>query len=297
MTSPGNTIRWLTEPPELERPVMVVALTGWIDSGGAAQAAMQAVITECDTSPVAVFDDDPFIDFRARRPTLHLDEGLNTLVEWQHITVSVGRDLAGHDLVLLSGPEPDMAWHRFRAEISHLATRLGVTAMAHLGAYPFAAPHTRPPRLSITTPSQDVLARVPFLRSTLEVPAGICAILEHEMHSLGIPSLGIWAQVPHYVSTMPYPAAAVALLDGLREAVDVVVDGTGIRQQTVKQRQRIDDLIAGNDEHRSMLEQLERIHDSTDDTPSGIDLGDPRIELRSAEEIGAEIEQFLRDQD
>ena len=46
-----------------------------------------------------------------------------------------------------------------------------------------------------------------------------------------------------------------------------------------------------------MLEQLERIHDSTDDTPSGIDLGDPRIELRSAEEIGAEIEQFLRDQD
>ena len=266
---------------------MVVALTGWIDSGGAAQAAMQAVITECDTSPVAVFDDDPFIDFRARRPTLHLDEGLNTLVEWQHITVSVGRDLAGHDLVLLSGPEPDMAWHRFRAEISHLATRLGVTAMAHLGAYPFAAPHTRPPRLSITTPSQDVLARVPFLRSTLEVPAGICAILEHEMHSLGIPSLGIWAQVPHYVSTMPYPAAAV----------DVVVDGTGIRQQTVKQRQRIDDLIAGNDEHRSMLEQLERIHDSTDDTPSGIDLGDPRIELRSAEEIGAEIEQFLRDQD
>ena len=252
---------------------MVVALTGWIDSGGAAQAAMQAVITECDTSPVAVFDDDPFIDFRARRPTLHLDEGLNTLVEWQHITVSVGRALAGHDLVLLSGPEPDLAWHRF------------------------AAPHTRPPRLSITTPSQDVLARVPFLRSTLEVPAGICAILEHEMHSLGIPSLGIWAQVPHYVSTMPYPAAAVALLDGLREAVDVVVDGTGIRQQTVKQRQRIDDLIAGNDEHRSMLEQLERIHDSTDDTPSGIDLGDPRIELRSAEEIGAEIEQFLRDQD
>ena len=80
-------------------------------------------------------------------------------------------------------------------------------------------------------------------------------------------------------------------------SVDVVVDGTGIRQQTVKQRQRIDDLIAGNDEHRSMLEQLERIHDSTDDTPSGIDFGGPRIELRSADEIGAEIEQFLRDQD
>ena len=46
-----------------------------------------------------------------------------------------------------------------------------------------------------------------------------------------------------------------------------------------------------------MLEQLERIHDSTDDTPSGIDFGGPRIELRSADEIGAEIEQFLRDQD
>lgn len=291
-----ETIRWLAPPPTLTDPVLVVVLSGWIDAGGAARAAVEAVAEEAETSPVAEFDDDVYVDYRARRPIMELREGLNSVLHWERITLAAGSDSTGRDLLLLSGPEPDMAWHRFARIVGELADELGVRRMAHLGAYPFAVPHTRPARLSVTSPSQDVLAQVPFLRSSIDVPAGIAAALEHELHGRGIPTLGIWAQVPHYISSMSYPAASAALLDGLREATGVVIDAATLRSEVVRQGQRLDALVAGNDEHTRMISQLEQLYDAGDDAhgPGG---GGPSIELLSGDELAAELEQFLRDQD
>ena len=273
---------------------MVVMLTGWIDAGGAARAAIETVCEEAQATVVAVLDDDLFIDFRARRPTMELRDGLNSVLRWDHITVAVGHDLDGRDLVVLHGPEPDMSWHRFTRVIGQLAADLGIVRMAHLGAYPFATPHTRPARLSVTSPSQDVLARVPFLRSSIDVPGGVAASLEHEFHGRGIPCLGIWVQVPHYVAAMAYPAASLALIDGLREATGLVFDAPGLRRDVTTQRQRLDSLIGSNDDHAKMVAQLEQIHDSADhEFPTD----QPSLEMRSGDELAAELEAFLRDQD
>ena len=291
------SVRWLADRPQLDRPVLVVMMTGWIDAAGAASAAMEAIAEEAEATPVATFDDDEYIDFRARRPVMELREGLNSVLQWSQIVLSTGHDQTGHDLLLLSGPEPDMRWHRFADAVGDLAVELGVSSMVALGAYPFAAPHTRPPRLSVSTASADVLARVPFLRSSVDVPAGIAAVLEHAMHDRGIPALGVWVQVPHYVAAMSYPAASVALLDGLRDAADVVVDGVEVRQASLSQLARLDELVAGNEEHQRMVGQLEQLYDSTQDDATGI--AGPISTLRplSGDELAAEVEQYLRGQD
>ena len=271
-------------------------LTGWIDAGSAANAAADAIIDEGVASPVAEFDDDVYVDYRARRPTMELREGLHSVLHWERITLSVGHDQTGRDLLILSGPEPDMAWHRFTTILGELATDLGVRHMVHLGAYPFAVPHTRSARVSVSSPSQDVLARVPFLRSSIDVPAGVAAALEREMHDRGIPSLGIWAQVPHYIAQMSYPAASVALLDGLREATGLVIDGAALRSEVLVQGRRLDAMVSGNDDHAKMIEQLEQIYDASDDIVDVID-GGPTLEMRSGDELAEELQQFLRDQD
>lgn len=291
-----DSFLWLADQPELVDPVLVVMLAGWIDAGGAAQAAVDAIAEEGDASPIIEFDDDTYVDYRARRPTMELREGLHSVLHWERLTLSVAHDQTGRDLLVLAGPEPDMAWHRFTRVMGELATLLGVRHMAHLGAYPFAVPHTRSPRLSVSSPSQDVLARVPFLRSSIDVPAGVAASLEREMHERGIPALGIWAQVPHYISAMAYPAAGVALLDGLREATDVVIDGAALRNEVLVQGRRLDGMVGGNDEHAKMIEQLEQLYDASDDVVDVID-GGPSLEMRSGDELAAELEQFLRDQD
>ena len=289
------SVRWLAPIPELDEPTMVAVLTGWIDAGGAARAAAEAIEDDAAASPIAEFDDDVYVDYRARRPIMELRDGLNSVLNWERITLTLGRDQTGHDVLLLTGPEPDMAWHRFTRTVGDLAERLGVRQFAHLGAYPFATPHTRPARVSVTSPSQDVLMRVPYLRSSIDVPAGVAAALEHAMHERGIPAIGIWAQVPHYIASMTYPAASVALLDGLREATDVLIDAATLRSDVMIQGRRLDSLVAANEEHQAMIHQLEELYDSSTQPMPGMQ--GPTLQMASADELAAEVEEFLRRQD
>jgi len=290
-----SSLRWLGPIPELNDPTLVVVLTGWIDAGGAARAAAEAIEDDTSASPIAEFDDDVYVDYRARRPIMELRDGLNSVLNWERITLTLGRDQTGRDVLLLSGPEPDMAWHRFTRAVGELAVRLGVRTFAHLGAYPFATPHTRPARISVTSPSQDVLMRVHYLRSSLDVPAGVAAALEHEMHERGIPAIGIWAQVPHYIASMTYPAASVALLDGLREVTDLVIDAATLRSDVMIQGRRLDSLVAANEEHQAMIGQLEELYDSSTMPMPGMQ--GPMLQIASADELAAEVEEFLRRQD
>ena len=283
----------LHEPmPTLDSPVMVVMLTGWIDASAAAAAAMTTLQEESAVRPLATFDGDAFIDYRARRPTMELRDGVNVRLVWSDIELGVGTDSDGNDILTLSGPEPDSQWRRFADVTSTLAVELGVSRMVAMGAYPFATPHTRDPRLSTSSPSPELVADLAYLKNSIDVPAGMGAVLEHAFVDKGVPALGLWAQVPHYVSAMSYPAATLALLNGLHEVAGVRVDATAIRQETIIQRQRLDQLIAGNDEHRAMVNQLEELYDSQQQTgmfgAAGIPTGD---------ELAAEFERFLRDQD
>ena len=284
----------LHEPlPTLDEPVMVVMLTGWIDASGAAAAAMATVQEEWSVRPLATFDGDTFIDYRARRPTMELREGVNVRLLWSDIELHVGRDSAGHDVLTLSGPEPDSQWRKFADSVSTLAVELGVRQMVALGAYPFATPHTRDPRLSSSSPSADVVDSVAYLKNSVDVPAGMGAVLEHAFTDKGVPSLGIWAQVPHYVSAMSYPAATLALLNGLHDVGGLVVDAAAIRQETIIQRQRLDQLVASNDEHRAMVSQLEELYDQAQHQTDLLGTGG----MPTGDELAAEFEQFLRDQD
>ena len=104
--------------------MLVVMLSGWIDAGGAARAAIDAIGEEASASPIAEFDDDVYVDYRARRPVMELREGLHSVLEWERITLAVGHDQTGRDLLVLSGPEPDMAWHRFTRAVGEVAKRV-----------------------------------------------------------------------------------------------------------------------------------------------------------------------------
>jgi hypothetical protein len=284
---------WLVDEPILHEPILVVMLSGWIDAAGAGAAAAATLSSECEMSPILRFDDDMFIDYRARRPTMELRDGLNTDLIWATIELRAGRSPSGRDVLLLTGPEPDMAWRRFTRAVTDIAEVLGVTQMVAFGAYPFAAPHTRPPRLSCSSPSTEVLANVTFARSSVDVPAGMAAALEHSLHAHKIPTIGLWAQVPHYVAAMPYPASSVALLNGLAEVTGITLEAGELQAEVEDQRQRIDATISDNEERMSMLAQLEEIYDAAVEGEAAVG---PELELRSGDELADEIQKFLRDQ-
>jgi predicted ATP-grasp superfamily ATP-dependent carboligase len=281
------------ESPELRlaRPVLVVALEGWVDAGMGASAAIAELLGAAPTTTVATFDTEELIDQRARRPIARLEDGVTTELTWPTLRIVAGQDRVGADILYLTGPEPDFRWPSFIDAVVELTLNLGVRTVVGLGAFPAPTPHTRPVRLASTVPPQstDLAGRVGTVHGTLEVPAGVQAALEISLGLAGVPVIGLWARVPHYVSAMPYPEASAALIEGLCAVTGAVLDTSSLRGAGDASRRQVDELIGANPEHLEMVRRLEAALDSEEITPLELD-----GEVPSGDEIAAELEQFLR---
>src|SRR5437879_442252 len=147
-TSDMSDLYEIVKWPDVTDPVLVVQLDGWIDAGIGASAAMAHLVQDMDTHLVATFDSEALIDYRSRRPVMHLVEGVNTGLTWPGIELRAGVDAEGNDVLLLAGAEPDALWKGFTTDVVHLINELGVGLVVGLGAYPAPVPHTRSTRLS-----------------------------------------------------------------------------------------------------------------------------------------------------
>ena len=91
----------MVERPDLESPVLIIVLKGWIDAGLGADGAADVLTEHLDRRTVARFDADALLDQRARRPTMHLVDGVNTQLTWEATELSWAKDGLGHDVLLL----------------------------------------------------------------------------------------------------------------------------------------------------------------------------------------------------
>jgi proteasome assembly chaperone (PAC2) family protein len=276
--------------PALNRPVLVIALEGWVDAGLGSTTAIAALLGQEPTSPVITFNGEHFLDQRARRPVAHIINGVTSELTWPQTIVRHGQDAAGSDVVYLVGPEPDFHWRAFTDAVVGLAKSWRVRMVVGLGAFPAPAPHTRPVKLAATAPpaSAHLIERVGIVQGELEVPAGVMSALELAFADAAIPVVTLWARVPHYVAGMPFPEASAALVEGLASMADLTFDSTGLRHAADSARRQVDQLIADNHEHQAMVRKLEESIDASEGNAMGVD-GVP-----SGDEIAAELEEFLR---
>ena len=284
----------LIEQPALDEPVLILALEGWIDAGTSAAGASEVLADKLDTTTVARFSSEDLIDYRARRPIVHLVDGVQRGLTWPSIELRAATDSEGHDVLLLVGAEPDRQWHRFTDEVVTLAADFGARMCVGLGAYPAPAPHTRPPAVACTA-STPRLAELGFLRASLDFPGGVQAAIEQRCDEQGIPAMGLWAQIPHYLvtppGTLPYPAGSLALIEALSRVAQLSLPVGDLPSQAVATRAPLDELIAHNVDHQAMLHQLEAAYEEAA-APERIEPAD----LPTGDELAAEVERFLRDQ-
>jgi proteasome assembly chaperone (PAC2) family protein len=279
----------LVHRPELDEPLLIVTLEGWVDAGLGAAAALAALLGSLETEVVATFDVDTLLDHRARRPVVRIVDGVNSGLMWPEIQLRSGRTPEGRDLLVLVGPEPDHQWRAFCQAVAELAVAFGVTQVVGLGAFPAPVPHTRPARLVATATSTELAHQVGFIPGTIDVPAGVQAALERQFAELGVPAVVLWARVPHYASAMPYPGASVVLLDGLERLTGVGADTSELRTAAQSTRERLDELVANSEEHAALIHQLEAAIDAESERPLG-------SSIPSGDELAAELERFLREE-
>lgn len=274
--------------PVLDSPVLVVLLDGWVDAGRTLDRLAQVLIGPASVL-VASFDADALVDHRNRRPMMHIDDGVNSGIDWPCIELVAVRDLDGRDVVVLRGPEPDRGWRAFSESVVGLARELAVRMVVSLGAYPAATAHTRPVTLSGIGTTPALVQRVGYLEGKLDVPAGIHGAIERTCAAQGVPAVGLWAPVPHYVATEAFPAATVALLDGLERIADRRFATTALRHEAMSVSARLDAVIRADGERSALVANLETHIDT-------VAHGHP-ADLPTGDELATLLEQYLDDND
>lgn len=270
----------------LDAPIMLVCLDGWVDAGGVLERTSRALL-DSPAVLLAEFDADELVNYRARRPIMHVESGINTGVEWPTIELVAVRDLDNRDVVILTGAEPDRQWRRFSEAVVGLADELGVRMVLSLGAYPAATPHTRDVALSAVGTTPKLVEQVGFLEGKLDVPAGVHAAIERACAAAGIPSVGLWAPVPHYIATESFPAAVVALLRGLQQVGDRRFLTADLESEADAVNHRLNALVVGDEDRARMVGNLESHADNVARShPS---------EIPSGEELAEQLRRFLDD--
>jgi hypothetical protein len=188
----------LDDPGPLRQPALIVGLDGWVDAGSAATTAAGLIAEGGEI--VATFDADRLFDYRARRPTLDIEDGRLHELTWPEFRIRLSRR-EERDLLVLTGPEPDYRWPRLAVAVIDAATSLGVTEWISIGAIPAAVPHTRSvPILGTATRPGLLRGDIrPGPQGLLRVPAALVSVLEMAAAEAGLDAVGYFAQVPHYV--------------------------------------------------------------------------------------------------
>ena len=162
---------------------------------------------------------------------------------------------------------------------------------------PMGIPHTRP--LGVIDARHPVpgwsRSRVP-LPSKLQVPASAAALMEFRFGEAGRDAIGFVVQVPHYLSQAAYPTAALTLLDSMCEITGLDLPALELREAADRTNALIDRQVAESSEVADLVHGLEEQYDAAlASSPSG-DLLAEGEEMPTADELAAQFEQFLADQ-
>src|SRR5215212_7783190 len=67
---PSGLYELTGEVPDLDGPVLIQALTGFVDAGSAIQLSREHLVEHLEGRKIATFDVDQLLDYRSRRPPM-----------------------------------------------------------------------------------------------------------------------------------------------------------------------------------------------------------------------------------
>jgi hypothetical protein len=282
--------------PAVEKPVLVQALTGFVDAGSAIQLSRENLLERLESRVVATFDLDQLLDYRSRRPPMIFVEDHWESYEQPSLALHLVTDQLGTQFLLLAGPEPDLQWERFIAAVRELIDKFGVRLTIGLNAIPMAVPHTRPVSVTAHATDPKLLGDRESWLQRVQVPASVGNLLEFRLGESGHSAMGYAAHVPHYLSQTTYPAAAELLLDSVSGDTGLALPTGELRQAAVAIREEVDKQVADDEQASRLVASLEAQYDAFLRGREGNLLAGSDKPLPTAEELGAELERFLAEQ-
>ncbi|MET8524950.1 PAC2 family protein [Micromonospora sp. NPDC005172] len=297
MLDPHELYQLTDDLPELGQPVLIQALTGFVDAGNASRLAREQLLTSLEGRPIATFDVDQLFDYRSRRPVMTFNEDHWESFDAPELELHLLHDDDETPFLLLTGPEPDLQWERFTAAVAGLAARLDVRLTVGLNSIPMAVPHTRPTGVTAHATRPELISGYEPWLQRVQVPGSVGHLLEFRLGEQGRDALGFAAHVPHYVAQTEYPAAAEVLLSAVSRSTGLLLPGDGLRSAAEVVRVEIDRQVAQTEDAAALVQALEEQYDAFARGRGERSLLAPDAgPLPTADELGAELERFLAEQ-
>ncbi len=296
MQDPTALYRYETEALIEPRPgVLVAALAGFLDAGNVQGVLARHLLDTCSPEVVATFDVDQVLDYRGRRPVMVFDANRWASYDDPSLVLYRLTDREGETFYLLDGVEPDFQWERMAEAVREVMDRVGVTVLVTAHGIPMGVPHTRPVGMTPHGTDRALLGNATSPFGRVQVPGSFLALLELRLGELGRPAIGYAVHVPHYLAGADFAEGALTALTAVTGATGLNLPNDALVALAGQTRAAINSQVAENDEVRAVVRALEQQYDAFlagRERPSL--LATEAVDIPSADEIGAEFEEFLR---
>ncbi len=268
----------------LRSPVMLVALSGWFDVGGAATETLDRIAPEDTTVTIGEIDPDPFYDFTQERPTVSLIDGEIRVIQWPENRFDVARGYGQRDLIILIGAEPHLGWRTYSECVVDVAHRTGCEAVVTVGSAAEAVPHTRIPLVTGSTTNAELAGGLGLTQPSYEGMTGMAGVLQAALEHREIPAISLRVGIPHYLMNAEHPQAVAALQGHLSHVLGVPFHGD-LRDEIERWRSLHDEVVENDQQLQMYVKMLEHEYDRRAEAA-----------ITSADDLGSQFEAFLRDQ-
>lgn len=273
----------------LRSPVLLIAMSGLFDIAGVATTALDEFAPAELAVTIGEIDPDPFYDFTQARPSVDIDHGGLRSLSWPDNEFDVVR--GPRDLVVLVGTEPHLGWRTYSGCIHRVVERLGCEVVVTVGATAEGVPHTRVPRVSGSTTDAGLARALGIGAPSYQGPTGVAGVIHAELAAAGVPAVSLRVGVPHYLMSAEHPQAVVALQTHLAHVLGVPVptpadDEVDRADEIARWRSLHDEAVEADPQLQRYVRVLEAEYDRR-----------AEAEIPSADDLGAQFEQFLRDRD
>lgn len=275
-----------------DRPTLLVTLGSYADAGHTQALIDDHLLDRLANHKVGNFDIDQLFDYAGHRPPIVFEHDHFRQYQAPEIALHRLTDSVGNAFLLLSGPEPSLQWERMVASVEQLIQRFNVDRVVILQSMPAPAPHTRPVHVSGYASDPTLLGDREGIPGIFQMGSSFTGLLTLRLGEHGKDVIGLVAHVPHYLSETEYPDAAIALLGqaGPVAGLELPIDGRLAASAPVTRR-LIDSQIAQSVEAQQVVARLEEQYEQWINQRAL----SPRPDVPTAEQIGAEVEEFLKD--
>ena len=270
----------------LNKPVLVVAFKGLFDASGSATSALEWLMEKSESENLGEIDSETFFDFTQERPSISFDKNGERALTWpKNKIVSMKTNENERDLLAISGIEPHLRWRTFSELLIEIVNRSNVESVLTLGSMVGMTPHSRPLTVTGSSTNPELAERLNLEKPSYQGPTGIVGVLHDVLDRSKIPVISLRVSVPHYVPDSPNPKATRALLRRFEQVTGVTTEYEELDGPAADWQKQVDAAVASDDEITAYVTRLETAIDEDENL------------LPSGDDLAAEFEAFLREQD